>query len=157
MRVAATNMHQNSVQHLDNVGERITALNGVSPRKSSEKLSDSEDEGTPFYVGTIEDGESTSAYEWIVYLDVNGTEVPLKLATSAQVKILPMKDFYRQTFTDNNRRKVRDKKLNLRTYDDKPIPTYGVCRVILSNNGQKVKALFVLEGKQTSHTGAGRL
>lgn len=35
-------------------------------------------------------------------------------------------------------------RINLRTYDNKPIPHKGVCRVNLLGNGKKVNALFVL-------------
>lgn len=103
-----------------------------------QRKSDSEEES--FFVDAIEGEMSASSNEWIACLDVNGTEVPLKLDTGAQVNILPMKDFKRL----KNKPKVRDKKINLRTYDDTPIPTKGVCRVTLSSKGQKVNALFVL-------------
>lgn len=51
-----------------------------------------------------------------------------------------MKDFYRL----RKKPKVRANKVNLRTYDNKPIHTKGVCRASLSCNGKKVNALFVL-------------
>lgn len=106
-----------------------------------EKESDSDKEDdTPFFVDAIEGEQSVSSDEWIACLNVNGTDIPLKLDTGAQVNILLMKDFKRLI----NKPKVRDKKVNLRTYDDKPIPTKGMCRVTLSSKGQKVNALFVL-------------
>lgn len=58
-----------------------------------EKRSDSEDEEAPVFMDSIEDGQTASADEWIAHMDVNGTEVSLKLDTGAQVNILPMKDF----------------------------------------------------------------
>ena len=106
-----------------------------------EKQSDSDEvEKMSFFVDAIEEGRIVSKDEWIAYLDVNGTDIPLKLDTGAQVNILPMKDFKRL----KNKPKVRDKKINLRTYDDKPIPSKGVCRLSLTTKGQKVNALFVL-------------
>lgn len=105
------------------------------------KESDSDEEDdTAFFVDAIEGEQSVSSDEWIACLNVNGTDISLKLDTGAQVNILPMKDFNRLI----NKPKVKDKKINLRTYDDKPIPTKGMCRVTLSRKGQKVNALFVL-------------
>lgn len=106
-----------------------------------EKQSDTEDdEEMAFFVGAIEEEQTASKDEWIAHLDVNGTDIPLKLDTGAQVNILPITDFKRL----KKKPKVRDKKINLRTYDDTPIPTKGVCRVTLTRNDQKVNALFVL-------------
>lgn len=53
---------------------------------------------------------------------------------------MPMNDFKRL----KNKSKVKNKKVNLRTYGDKPIPTKGVCRVTLPSKDQKVNVLFVL-------------
>ena len=144
-RGAATNTHQNRAFGKDCRkcgGNNHFAKCCFSKTKVQlvEKMSDSEDKGTGFYVEQIDDVESASEDEWIAHLAVNGTDVLLKLDTGAQENILPKKDFYRL----NKKHKVCDKKINLRIYDDKPIPTQVVCRVILSNNEQKVNALFVL-------------
>ena len=116
-----------------------------------EKQIDSdEDELMSFFMDAIEEVQTVSKDEWIAYLDVNGTDNPLKLDTGAQVNILPMKDFKRL----KNKPKVRDKKINMRTYDDKPIPSKGVCSLRLTTKGQKVNALFALvEGNRKAILG----
>ncbi|KAJ8337393.1 hypothetical protein SKAU_G00386130 [Synaphobranchus kaupii] len=61
-----------------------------------EQLSDSEEDDGPLLfcdAATVEGDLSRD--EWIAHLKVNGTEVPLKLDTGAQVNILPMKDLKR--------------------------------------------------------------
>ncbi len=105
-----------------------------------EKRSDSEDEAAPVFMDSIKDGQTASADEWIAQMDVNGTDVSLKLDTGAQVNLLPMKDFQRL----RKKPKVCDKKVNLKTYDNKTIPTTGVCRVNPSCNGKKKDVFFVL-------------
>jgi len=115
-----------------------------------EKRSDSEDEETPIFVDSIADGQTAPDDEWIANLYINGTDVSLKLDTGAQVNILPMKDFQRL----RKKPKVRDKKVNLKTYDNKTIPTKGVCRVSLTGNGKKKDVLFVLvEGNKQAILG----
>lgn len=99
----------------------------------------SEEEEPPVYVDCLEDQDAKED-EWIAKVDVNGTDVSLKLDTGAQVNILLMKDFYRL----KRKPKVHVKKVNPRTYDDKPISTKGVCRASLSCNGKNVNAFFVL-------------
>jgi len=101
-------------------------------------------------VDSIADGQTAPDDEWIANLDINGTDVSLKLDTGAQVNILPMKDFQRL----RKKPKVRDKKVNLKTYDNKTIPTKGVCRVSLTSNGKKKDVLFVLvEGNKQAILG----
>lgn len=116
-----------------------------------EKQSNTEDnEEMVFFVGAIEEAQMASKDEWIAHLDVNDTDIPLKLVTGVQVNILPITDFKRL----KNKPKVRDKKITLRTYDDTPTPTKGVCRVSLSRNDRKVNALFVLvEGNRQAILG----
>jgi len=63
-----------------------------------------------------------------------------KTQTMTQVNILPMKDFQRL----RKKPKVRDKKVNLKTYDNKTILTKGVCRVSLTGSGGKEDVLFML-------------
>ncbi|KAJ8341966.1 hypothetical protein SKAU_G00129500 [Synaphobranchus kaupii] len=61
-----------------------------------EQLSDSEeDDGPPLFCDAATVEGDLSRDEWIAHLKVNGTEVPLKLDTGAQVNILPMKDLKR--------------------------------------------------------------
>ncbi len=116
-----------------------------------EKQRDTEDdEEKAFCVDAIEEAQTASKDEWIAHLDVNGTDIPLKLDTGAQVNILPITDFKRL----KNKPKVRDKKINLRTYDDTHIPTKGMCRVSLTRKDRKVNALFVLvEGNRQAILG----
>lgn len=46
-----------------------------------EKRSDTEDVEAPVFVDLIEEGQTASADEWIAHMDVNGTDVSLKLDT----------------------------------------------------------------------------
>lgn len=121
--------------------ESVTLVDkdAVGEDEDHHKTSSSEKEEPPVYVDCMDDQDAMED-EWIANVDVNGTEVSLKLDTGSQVNILPMKDFYRL----KRKPKVYDKKVNLRMYDDKPISTKGVCRVSLSCNGKNVNAFFVL-------------
>ncbi|KAJ8404507.1 hypothetical protein AAFF_G00337740 [Aldrovandia affinis] len=75
---------------------------------------DSEEDGEAFFVGAVEDSESSKTDEWIADLGVNGATIPLKLDTGAQVNILTMKDDHRLY----KKPKVHVKRVNLRTYND---------------------------------------
>lgn len=151
----ATNMHRENAQLSERtagiVEEIIISPSAVIQRKEVqllEKRSDSEDEEAPIFVDSIKDGQTASADEWIAHMDVNGTDGSLKLDTGAQVNILPMKDFQRL----RKKPKVCDKKVNLKTYDYKTIPTKGVCRVSLSCNGIKKDVFVLVKGnKQAIH------
>lgn len=105
-----------------------------------EKKSDKEDDETAIFVDSIEEEQNTPGEEWIIHMDVNSTDVTLKLDTGAQVNILPMKDFLRL----KRKPKINQRKVHLKTYDNKTIPTKGVCRVSLSYKGIKKDVFFVL-------------
>lgn len=148
------NYAQPTAKNAENVVERTTSQSVVSQKKRVqlvERERDSEeDDETPFFVDTVEGEKSVSVDEWTACLKVNGTDISLKLDTGAQVNILPMKDYNKLI----NKPEVRNKKINLRTYDDKPIPTKGMCRVTLCSKSQKVNALFVLvEGNRQAILG----
>lgn len=71
---------------------------------------------------------------------VDGVTVPMKIDIGAQVNVLPRK-YYNKI---NNKPKVRPKKLDLRSFNDQPIPHMGVFRASLSGEGRTISALFVL-------------
>lgn len=146
---------KNKVQFVENKGDNSsdeedtpffvqTVILGDKDTDSEEeehhKVSGSKVQDPPVYVDCMEEQDAKED-EWIAKVDVNGTDVSLKLDTGAQVNILPLKDFYRL----KRKFKVHIKKVNLRTYDDKPISTKGVCRASLSCNGKNVNAFFVLD------------
>lgn len=57
-----------------------------------EKLSDNEDEQVSIFMDSIGEGQGASGEEWIAHMEVNGTDISLKLDTGPQEKILPIKD-----------------------------------------------------------------
>lgn len=63
--------------------------------------------------------------------DVNGTTIPLKIDTGAQVNILL-----------KNKLKISQMKIHLRTYNDEPNPTKGKCT--LTCEGQSINSMFIL-------------
>lgn len=71
---------------------------------------------------------------------VDGVTVAMKTDTGAQVNVLPRKYYNKM----NNKPKVRPKKLDLRAFNDQPIPYMGVFRASLSGEGRTISALFVL-------------
>lgn len=71
---------------------------------------------------------------------VDGVTVPMKIDIGAQVNVLPRKYYNKM----NNKPKVRPKKLDLRAFNDQPIPYMGVFRASLSGEGRTISALFVL-------------
>lgn len=95
----------------------------------------------PLYLDAItltdKDGDED---EWIAHLNVNGVEVPLKIDTGAQINVLPYKYFKRL----NPKPRVRPKKLNLRAFNNQPIPYKGVFHATIEGEGQSFSALFVL-------------
>lgn len=102
--------------------------------------SDSEDE-EPLYVdAAILSDKDCSNDEWIAPLMVDGVTVPMKIDTGAQVNVMPRKYYNRM----NKKPKVRPKKLDLRAFNDQPIPHMGVFRASLSGEGRTINALFVL-------------
>ena len=103
------------------------------------KCPESEDD-TVFFIGTLADEETNNKDEWIACIDVNGTEIPFKLDTGAQVNILPSKELHRLKVKP----KVQNKQINLRTYNDEPIRNTGMCRATLSLKAQSVDVMFVI-------------
>lgn len=71
---------------------------------------------------------------------VDGVTVAMKTDTGAQVNVL-LRKYYNKM---NNKPKVRPKKLDLRAFNDQPIPYMGVFRASLSGEGRTISALFVL-------------
>ena len=93
-----------------------------------------------FFIGAIENDKSPDEEEWISPLVVNGSIIPFKLDTGAQVNVLPMKD-YKEL---QNKPRLMSKTVRLRAYNGEPIPTAGVCRAKVVCKGQDYNVLFVI-------------
>ncbi|KAK7939091.1 hypothetical protein WMY93_002417 [Mugilogobius chulae] len=106
-----------------------------------EKTASSGDEDEPLYLDalTLTDMDGNED-EWIAHLNVNGVDVPLKIDTGAEINVMPLKLFNRLSPKPH----VRRKKLNLRAYNNQPIPHKGVFRATIKGEGRSCNALFVL-------------
>lgn len=98
---------------------------------------DDPDPGTFFLDSVTVDAVST---DWIEPLTINGSIIPLKLDTGAQVNILPEKDFN----TLKNRPKLRPVKERLRAYGDGDIPVKGSCLLKVLHKGAMYSLYFYI-------------
>ena len=95
------------------------------------------------YVSTVNEGKC----EWIATLVVNGSLIPLKVDSGAQVNLLNCKDY--QALTPKP--KLHKQVVKLKTYNDEPIKTVGVCIARIEINGKfrNVKFVVVPENLQS--------
>ncbi len=92
-----------------------------------------------FFIDAV-DSDNSSKEEWISTLMVNGSLVPFKLDTGAQVNILPLKDFKEL----KKKSRILDRTVRLRAYNGEPIPTLGVCRAEVTCQGKASNVMFVV-------------
>lgn len=59
--------------------------------EQASQLDTSEDKDQRFYIGEVKDRINDD--EWITHLDINGTNVALKMDTGAQANVLPWREF----------------------------------------------------------------
>lgn len=93
-----------------------------------------------FFVETVKSETDSGREEWISTLVVNGSIIPFKLDTGAQVNVLPLKDYHEL----QHKPKLVNKVVKLRAYNGDPIPTVGVCQANVVCQGQRCKVLFVV-------------
>ncbi len=114
----------------------------AQPRPRVNVVAEDEDDADEFFVGAVntDNSDADSEGEWISALVVNGSLVPFKLDTGAQVNVLPVKDFNAL----GKKAKLIKRTVKLRAYTGEPIPTLGVCRAELSCQGKKSQVMFVV-------------
>ncbi|XP_038075576.1 uncharacterized protein K02A2.6-like [Patiria miniata] len=97
------------------------------------------DEYTDFFLDTITvDSVKTQANDWIFPLAMNGTIIPVKLDTGAQVNILPETDFSRL----KNKPQLHPATETLKAYNHSQIIVKGKCVVTVDHAARKPKVLF---------------
>ena len=99
------------------------------------KLNEDDNEDD-LYVSTVNEGKC----EWIATLAVNGSLIPLKVDSGAQVNLLNCKDY--QALTPKP--KLHKRVVKLKTYNDEPIKTVGVCIARIEINGKFKNVKFVV-------------
>ena len=107
-----------------------------------------DEESSDFFLDTITvDSVNTETDDWIYPLAVNGTAIPVKLDTGAQVNILSESDYNRL----KNKPQLRRATETLKAYNQSQIIVKGKCVVTVDHNARKHKLLFfVVPGdKQT--------
>lgn len=96
-------MHQGNALRLEKKCRKCGGINHFSRccntkkrvqvvEEQASQLDTSEDEDLArFYIGEVKDRINDD--EWITHLDINGTNVALKMDTGAQANVLPWKEF----------------------------------------------------------------
>ena len=98
-----------------------------------------DEESSNFFLDTITvDSVNTQTDDWIYPLAVNGTAIPVKLDTGAQVNILPESDYNRL----KNKPQLRRATETLKAYNQSQIIVKGKCVVNVDHNARKHKLLF---------------
>ncbi|KAL5014575.1 hypothetical protein ScPMuIL_008845 [Solemya velum] len=102
-----------------------------------------ESENDEFFIDVVEDiasDTSTSYKSWVVPLKVNGTIIPMKLDTGADVDILGINDFSKL----NPKPKLHPSKIKLKAYDGGDILVKGQCIVNVEHKNGTYISLFTI-------------
>ena len=105
--------------------------------RTENSSSDSENEQHDIFVYTV---GTKKGDQWIAPLHVNGTLLPLKVDTGAQVNLLSMSDYNAL----KKRPKLQHKKINLRAYNNQNIPVAGTCRLRIKCNTTTYNVAFIV-------------
>jgi hypothetical protein len=98
--------------------------------------SDNEEE---FFCTVVESNKARQC-EWIVTLDVCGSETALKVDSGAQVNILNWSDYFKM----KNKPLIEAKTMTLRAYNQEIIPTAGVCHTSVVSKDKQYGVDFVV-------------
>ena len=98
--------------------------------------SDNEEE---FFCTVVESNKARQC-EWIVTLDVCGSETALKVDSGAQVNILNWSDYFKM----KNKPLIEAKTMTLRAYNQEIIPTAGICHTSVVSKDKQYGVDFVV-------------
>ncbi len=110
-----------------------------------------EEESSDFVLDSVTvDSVNTQTDDWVYPLTVNGTTIPVKLDTGAQVNILPESDYNRL----RNKPQLSKATETLKAYNQSQIIVKGKCVVTVDHNARKHKMLvFVVPGNKQALLG----
>ncbi len=122
------------------------SINNIDEKNSANELS-SDDEGEDgldaLYIGSIENKE-IPVDSWTSILELNDTEIELKLDTGAETNVIPLSIFR----TLNKKSKILETKTKLKAYNGSEIKVGGKTILYYNQNNRKIPIQFIIVDEQ---------